>query len=95
MAEIFAGSLDDPRVKIELADVAAIIRAAASAYDAILLDVDNGPEGMTRAANDRLYDARGLVAARAALKARRRSGGVVGASRPALRAKTWRRRLRG
>jgi spermidine synthase len=73
MAEIFAGSLDDPRVKIELADVAAIIRAAPSRYDAILLDVDNGPEGMTREANDRLYDARGLAAARAALKV----GGVL------------------
>jgi spermidine synthase len=73
MAEIFAGSLDDPRVKIELADVAEIIRATASRYDAILLDVDNGPEGMTRAANDRLYDARGLAAARAALKV----GGVL------------------
>ena len=73
MAEIFAGSLNDPRVKIELADVAEIIRAAASRYDAILLDVDNGPEAMTRAANDRLYDARGLAAARAALKV----GGVL------------------
>jgi spermidine synthase len=73
MAEIFAGSLDDPRVKIELADVAAIIRAAASRYDAILIDVDNGPEGLTRDANDRLYDARGLAAARAALKV----GGVL------------------
>jgi len=73
MAEIFAGSLNDPRVKIEVADVAEIIRAAASRYDAILLDVDNGPEAMTRAANDRLYDARGLAAARAALKV----GGVL------------------
>ncbi len=73
MAQIFAGSLDDPRVKIEVADVAAIIRAAASRYDAILLDVDNGPEATTRAANDRLYDARGLAAARAALKI----GGVL------------------
>jgi spermidine synthase len=73
MAELFAGSLIDPRVKIELADVAEIIRAAASRYDAILLDVDNGPEGLTREANDRLYDARGLAAACAALKI----GGVL------------------
>ena len=42
-------------------------------YDAILLDVDNGPEGFTRLANDRLYDARGLAAARAALS----PGGVL------------------
>jgi hypothetical protein len=35
----------------------------------ILLDVDNGPEGLTRKANDRLYDAGGLNAARRALRA--------------------------
>jgi spermidine synthase len=73
MAEILAGSLNDPRVKIDVADVADMIRAAASRYDAILLDVDNGPQGLTRAANDRLYDARGLAAARAALEI----GGVL------------------
>ena len=73
MAEIFAGSLKDPRVHVELADVARLIGAAAAAYDAILLDVDNGPEGLTRQANDRLYDVRGLAAARAAL----RPGGVL------------------
>lgn len=73
MAAIFAGSLDDPRVRIEVGDVGRLIGAAAARYDAILLDVDNGPEGMTRAANDRLYDARGLSAARAAL----RRGGVL------------------
>ena len=73
MAEVFAGSLDDPRVRIAIADVATVIRAAASAYDAILLDVDNGPEGLSRDANDHLYDARGLAAARAALK----PGGVL------------------
>ncbi|MGD0564764.1 MAG: spermidine synthase [Roseiarcus sp.] len=73
MAEIFAGSLGDPRARVELSDVAEVIGAAKSTYDAILLDVDNGPEGLTRAANDRLYDARGLAAARAAL----RPGGVL------------------
>ena len=73
MAEIFAGSLQDPRVRLELTDVAKLIGAAGAAYDAILLDVDNGPEGFTRLANDRLYDARGLAAARAALS----PGGVL------------------
>jgi spermidine synthase len=73
MAEIFAGSLEDPRVRVEVTDVVRLIGADAARYDAILLDVDNGPEGMTRAANDRLYDARGLAAARAAL----RPGGVL------------------
>ncbi len=73
MAEIFVGSLKDSRVRVEVTDVAALIAAAASTYDAILLDVDNGPDGLTRRANDRLYDARGLAAARAAL----RPGGVL------------------
>jgi spermidine synthase len=50
-------------------DVGEAIRAEADAYDAILLDVDNGPEGLTRAANDRLYDLDGLGATRRALKA--------------------------
>ena len=55
-------------------DVGDIIRARAGAYDAILLDVDNGPDGLTSSANDRLYDGPGLAAARAALK----PGGVAG-----------------
>jgi spermidine synthase len=68
MAELFGGCLDDSRVKLVLADVATLIRAPGSRYDAILLDVDNGPEGMTQAANDGLYSPRGLAAARAALR---------------------------
>jgi len=73
MAEIFAGCLDDARVTILTADVGALIKAAAAVYDAILLDVDNGPEGLTVAANDRLYDHAGLASARRALK----PGGVL------------------
>ena len=73
MAEIFGGSLGDPRVAIVEDDVAALIDASGSAYDAILLDVDNGPDGLTRAENDRLYSAAGLARARAAL----RPGGVL------------------
>lgn len=73
MAELFAGSLDKPGVAIVEADVAALIRAPKPGYDAILLDVDNGPEGMTQAANDALYSLRGLAEARAALK----PGGVL------------------
>ncbi len=67
MANLFGGSLDDRRVELVEADVAALIRAARPPYDAILLDVDNGPEGMTQSANDHLYSTRGLAAARAAL----------------------------
>jgi spermidine synthase len=73
MAELFAGCLDDARVEIREADVADLIGSGKGGYDAILLDVDNGPDGLSRAANDRLYDTRGLAAARAALK----PGGVL------------------
>ena len=68
MAEVFGGCLDDPRVTIREGDVGRLIQSAASAYDAILLDVDNGPEGLTRKANDDLYTAAGLRAARRALR---------------------------
>jgi spermidine synthase len=73
MAEVFGKSLTDPRVSIREADVGDLIRSGRSPYDAILLDVDNGPEGLTRKSNDRLYDLEGLSAARAML----RSGGVL------------------
>ena len=73
MAELFGGSLSDPRVTILEEDVGGLIRSARAGYDAILLDVDNGPEGLTRASNDKLYDAEGLGAARRAL----RPGGVL------------------
>lgn len=72
MAHIFAGSLDDPRVRIAEADVADLI-GAPSRYDAILLDVDNGPDGLSRPGNDRLYDRGGLARAKTAL----RPGGVL------------------
>ena len=62
MATVFEGCLDDPRVNVHQGDVLALIRSAKAKYDAILLDVDNGPDGLTRAANDGLYSARGLEA---------------------------------
>lgn len=68
MAEMFGSSLTDPRVTIREEDVSQIIRSARAAYDTILLDVDNGPEGLTRESNDALYDLKGLTAARAALR---------------------------
>jgi spermidine synthase len=73
MAEIFGDSLGDPRVSIDETDVGEIIRSRESEFDAILLDVDNGPEGLTRKANDALYGSAGLNAAYAAL----RPGGVL------------------
>jgi spermidine synthase len=68
MAGIFAGSLGDPRVSIQEVDVARLIKSSSLSFDAILLDVDNGPQGLTRKANDWLYDPSGLQAARAALR---------------------------
>lgn len=73
MVELAAGCLDDPRVRLVEGDVVAVIGGANGEYDAILLDVDNGPDGLTRDGNDRLYSARGLAAAYAALK----PGGVL------------------
>jgi len=73
MAPVFKGCLDDPRVTIFEGDVSELIRQSTGAFDAILLDVDNGPDGLTRASNDRLYNMAGLYAARSAL----RPGGVL------------------
>jgi spermidine synthase len=70
----FAGQpLDDPRVRMHELDVGKVIRAEENAYDAILLDVDNGPAGLTSKTNDQLYGTRGLRAAFAAL----RPGGIL------------------
>ena len=68
MAALFAGCLDDPRVTVREADVAQVIGEARGAFDAILLDVDNGPGGLNRAANDGLYSIGGLNAAKRALR---------------------------
>jgi spermidine synthase len=73
MAELFGDSLNDPRVSIREGDVAEMIRSQASVFDAVLLDVDNGPEALIRKANDALYDATGLNAIRHSL----RPGGVL------------------
>jgi len=67
MADIFGGCLADPRVDIRLGDVGVLIAAASAEYDAILLDVDNGPDGLTRSGNDALYAPKGLGAAHRAL----------------------------
>lgn len=73
MAQLSAGCLDDPRVELVQVDVAAVIGAAGASFDAIMLDVDNGPDGLTRPGNDRLYSMPGLAQAKAALA----PGGVL------------------
>ncbi|MGA7810904.1 spermidine synthase [Bradyrhizobium sp.] len=67
MAELSGASLADPRVTIREADVVRMIAAGRGDYDAILLDVDNGPQGLTRKSNDALYDLAGMRATFTAL----------------------------
>lgn len=67
MAPVFGECLEDPRVRVATGDVGVMIHGAETPFDAILLDVDNGPDGLTRAGNDGLYSAAGLARARRAL----------------------------
>ena len=69
MAGLNGALLDDPRVTVLVEDVSAVLgRAAEAPYDAILLDIDNGPAAMVQAGNAALYTARGIGRIAAALK---------------------------
>jgi spermidine synthase len=68
LAHLAGHPLRDARVTVREADVAEVLRAARQAYDVILLDVDNGPEGLARRENDWLYARPGLEAVQAALR---------------------------
>jgi spermidine synthase len=68
LGPLAAHPLNDARVSVEIGDVGAVIAASTARFDAMLLDVDNGPAAFTATHNTRLYDDRGLAAARAALK---------------------------
>lgn len=70
LAPLAGRPLDDPRVQIEVGDVLAHLASRPAPYDAILLDVDNGPEPLTIGGNLRLYGDRGLAHVRAALAPR-------------------------
>jgi spermidine synthase len=70
LADLFGDSLSDPRTRVREADVVDVIRSHDSGFDAILLDVDNGPEGLIRKANDALYDPKGLKTIHRALRPR-------------------------
>lgn len=74
LAAIFGDNLNDPRVSLLVRDVHDVIVEQRSWFDAILLDVDNGPDGLIDVANERLYCNWGLRAAHAAL----RPGGILG-----------------
>jgi spermidine synthase len=69
LAALAGRPLDDPRVTVEAADVGQLVRRGPR-WDAILLDVDNGPVALTRKGNHGLYSQPGLMAARAALRPR-------------------------
>ena len=73
MAQLSQKCLDDSRVAVTIGDVSDAINKADREYDAILLDVDNGPDGLTHEANDRLYSMAGLATAKKAL----RSNGIL------------------
>jgi spermidine synthase len=60
--------LKDPRAHVHIGDVVQLIKGSPASYDAILLDIDNGPEGLTRKENDWLYTSAGIEAAQAALR---------------------------
>ncbi len=59
--------LNDPRTRVHVGDVAKLLRKSRGCFDVIALDVDNGPEGLTKSANDWLYTMRGIAAAKDAL----------------------------
>ena len=73
LADLAGRPMDDSRVTVRQGDVRLVIQEKPQAYDSILLDVDNGPEGLTHEGNDRLYTPAGLAAAKTALK----PGGVL------------------
>lgn len=74
LAHLAGDPLSDPRTHVHVGDVGKLYRGLDGAYDAILLDVDNGPDGLTRSGNYWLYGVEGLAAAHRALK----GGGVFG-----------------
>jgi len=74
LAEEAGRPLDDPRAELREGDVADLIRRPKKLWDAILLDVDNGPAALTQASNGWLYSAVGLEASYAALA----PGGILG-----------------
>ena len=73
LGECAGRPLDDNRVLVHLGDVAELFKSRQATYDAVLLDVDNGPEGFTQACNNNLYSIESLQAIRETLQA----GGVL------------------
>ncbi len=74
LGEFAKRPLDDPRTRVHLGDICALLEASEGAWDVVLLDVDNGPKSLTKPENGWLYTAQGLEAAHRSLRA----GGVLG-----------------
>ncbi len=74
LGDLAGNPLDDPRTRLVRGDVRKPIRAAKNSYDAILLDVDNGPDALAHKQNDGLYGTKGIDDAYQALN----KGGVLG-----------------
>jgi spermidine synthase len=88
LAPMAGHPLNDPRVEVRLGDVALQLREPAQ-WDAILLDVDNGPQAFTVFENYKLYEPEGIAVLRRAL----RPGGILGVWSTGLH-KTFERRLK-
>lgn len=73
LGETSGRPLDDPRTRVFVGDVAKLLRRSPAAFDVVALDVDNGPEGLTRNSNDWLYSLAGISVAQQAL----RPGGIL------------------
>lgn len=73
MGHLAGHPLQDARVEVQVTDVARVIKKEVKAFDAILLDVDNGPNGLTKRSNNWLYSENGLSTAYFAL----RPGGML------------------
>lgn len=67
LGEVSGYPLNDPRTDVRITDVADLLRAKTMRYDVIALDVDNGPQGLTKSSNDWLYSSTGINTARRAL----------------------------
>jgi spermidine synthase len=73
LGERSGNPLDDPRTRVHVGDVAKLLRKSHACFDVIALDVDNGPDGLTKRANDWLYSTPGIAAAQDALS----PGGIL------------------
>ena len=93
LAHLAGRPLEDARVTVQAIDVAAILKPGIQTYDAILLDVDNGPDGITQGENDWLYSQAGIERRLPNPTPRRRIGGLVLPHQPSLRRTSTPRRI--